>query len=144
MPEIVEIKGVGPVLAKACIGNGYGSVEKIAAATVVDLVVVPGVSETKAEQLIGAAKSLLNCASSMNGSVPADAVLIVETAPVNVEKSAKQGDSGKKKTKKKNSDKKNKKSKSKKKSGKNNDEKKKKKSKKNKNEKKKKKSKKGK
>ena len=32
MPELVDIRGVGPVLAKACAENGYVSVEKIAAA----------------------------------------------------------------------------------------------------------------
>ena len=66
MPEIVAIKGVGPVLAKACIEQGYGSVEKIAAAMVVELVAVPGVSEIRANQLIDAAKSLLNGGSPVN------------------------------------------------------------------------------
>ena len=60
MPEIVEIKGIGPVLAKDCVANGYGSVEKIATAKVAEFIVVPGVSEVRAEQLIGAARTLLN------------------------------------------------------------------------------------
>ena len=94
MPEIVEIKGVGPVLAKACAGKGYSSVEKIAAAIVADLAAVPGVSEIRAEQLIGAAKSLLNGASQKNAVSTADINPKVE------EISAKKEDSTKKKNNK--------------------------------------------
>ena len=100
MPEIVDIKGVGPVLAKACIEQGYGSVEKIAAAMVVELVAVPGVSEIRASQLIDAAKSLLN------GGLPATAVS-VRAPNVNPEsKSEQKAGSKKKKNKNKNKSKK--------------------------------------
>ena len=91
MSEIVEIKGVGPVLAKACAGKGYGSVEKIAAAVVVELAVVPGVSEVRAKQLIDAAKTLLN-GGSMEG-----AVVVAGTTAVPTEQRAKKAKSKKNK-----------------------------------------------
>ena len=95
MPEIVEIKGVGPVLAKACAENGYVSVEKIAAAMVAEFVAVPGVSEARARQLIDAAKVLLNGASSPNGALPA--AMNVESEKIQ----AKKGNAKKKKNNKK-------------------------------------------
>lgn len=102
MPEITEIKGVGPVLAKACVGNGYGSVEEIAAAMVGELVAVPGVSEIRAKQLIGAAQTLLN------GGSPASAVPSADAKPEAEAFLAKMNGS-KKKNKPKKKDKKNKK-----------------------------------
>ena len=60
MFDIIEIKGIGPVLAKDCAANGYGSVEKIATAKVEEFVTVPGISEIRADHIIKAAKSLLN------------------------------------------------------------------------------------
>ena len=96
VPEIVEIKGVGPVLAKACVGEGYGSVEKIAGAMVVELVAVPGVSDVRAQQLIDSAKSLLNGGSS------ATAELDASTTAAPVESAGSKATSKKaKKTKKK-------------------------------------------
>lgn len=91
MSEIVEIKGVGPVLAKACAVKGYGSVEKIATAMVVELVAVPGVSEVRAKQLIDAAKTLLN-GGSMEG-----AVVMAGTTAVSTEQSVKKTKSKKNK-----------------------------------------------
>ena len=99
MSEIVEIKGVGPVLAKACAGKGYGSVEKIAAAMVVELVAVPGVSEVRAKQLIDAAKTLLNGGSMETAVVAADTTVVPTEHPVKKAKSKKNKD-GKKKNKK--------------------------------------------
>jgi hypothetical protein len=73
MPELTEIKGVGPVLAKACTDNGYGSVDKIATAMQNDLVAVPGISEAKAKLLISAAQALLNEATaSLSGAAAPD------------------------------------------------------------------------
>lgn len=63
MRQIVEIAGVGRVLAAACAEKGFRSVEDIAAAKVIDLVAVPGVSTIRANQLIQAAQSLLSNAS---------------------------------------------------------------------------------
>ena len=60
MPEIVELKGIGPVLAKACAKHGYGSVETIAAAKLGEFVLVPGISHVRAQHLIEAARSLLD------------------------------------------------------------------------------------
>lgn len=59
MPEINEIKGVGPVLGLACTKSGFGSVKKVAAATEAELATVPGVGEAKAKSLIIAAQLLL-------------------------------------------------------------------------------------
>jgi hypothetical protein len=59
MPELLEIKGVGPVLEAACKKHGYGSLKAVAAAVVDDLVVIPGVSEARAIYLINSAQSLL-------------------------------------------------------------------------------------
>ena len=59
MPALVEIKGVGPVLAKACAEKGFGSAADIAAAKVGDLAAVPGISEARASLLIEAAKAVL-------------------------------------------------------------------------------------
>ncbi|MDH3664539.1 MAG: helix-hairpin-helix domain-containing protein [Alphaproteobacteria bacterium] len=66
MAELIEIKGVGPVLAKACVRNGYGGVDQLAAAMPDELVVVPGISDAKAKLLIAAAQALLGEASSSN------------------------------------------------------------------------------
>ena len=59
MNEIIKIKGVGPVLAKAFTKMGFSDVEQIANGTVADLVVVSGVSEKRAKELTKAAKLLL-------------------------------------------------------------------------------------
>lgn len=63
MRQIVEITGVGEVLAAACAEKGFRSVEDIAMAKVADLVAVPGVSIIRANQLIQAAQGLLRNAS---------------------------------------------------------------------------------
>lgn len=109
MPELVEIKGIGPALAKACAANGYGSVETIAAAVLNDLVAVPGINEAKAKLVIAAAQDLLN--QTLNQTPPSNS----ETSSVDLEPEAEEGEkleaSKKKKTKKdkKKKDKKNKK-----------------------------------
>lgn len=72
MHKITEIKGIGPALAKACVSQGYESVEKIAAADVADIETVRGVSEKKAGQLIDSAKSLLNGASTLAAATATD------------------------------------------------------------------------
>ena len=59
MNEIIKIKGVGPVLAKAFTKKGFGNIEKIADGKVADLATVSGVSEMRAKELIKAAKLLL-------------------------------------------------------------------------------------
>ncbi len=63
MRQIVEISGVGQVLAASCAEKGFRTVEDIAAAKVADLVAVPGVSIIRANQLIQAAQTLLRNAS---------------------------------------------------------------------------------
>ena len=60
MPKLIDLNGVGPVLANACVEHGYRSVEDIAAARESELVAVPGVSSIRAKQLIEGAKVLLN------------------------------------------------------------------------------------
>lgn len=118
MPEIVDIKGVGPVLAKACIERGYGSIEKIAGAGILELVAVPGVSETRAKQLIDAAKLLLNGASPVNAATASEAKSELGASPVKMAGPKKKKNKNKKKSKKDN--KKKSKKKNKKKSKKNN------------------------
>ncbi len=103
MAEIIDIKGVGPVLAKACTDNGYGSIGKIATAMLSDLVAVPGVSEAKAKILIGAAQALLRDQPSPNGAAPSGMeAKLEETQP----KEAKPEGRGKKKKTKKSDDRK--------------------------------------
>ena len=70
MPELIEIKGIGPALAKACAAKGYGSVETVAAAVLNDLVAVPGISEAKAKLVIEAARDLLN--QTLNQTPPSN------------------------------------------------------------------------
>jgi Holliday junction resolvasome RuvABC DNA-binding subunit len=112
MPEIVEIRGVGPVLAKACADNGYGSVQKIAMAPLDELVVVPGVSDARARQLIAAAQALLADQPASNGAAPP----IMDSKPADSEKKKKHAkNDGGKKSKKKDGKKKSKKKKDKKK-----------------------------
>jgi len=117
MPEVVEIKGVGPVLAKACTENGFESVSKIAAAMPSELVTVPGVSDVRAKLLIDAAKLLLN------GSLPSSVVVTVEEVTEPEGRGAKKKATKKKKNdkskKSNNKDKNKKKNKKKKKSKKN-------------------------
>jgi len=71
MLDITAIKGVGPILAKACADQGYRNAENIASATVADLKIVAGVKDARARQLIDAAKSLLRDASPADAATPA-------------------------------------------------------------------------
>ena len=59
MNDVTKINGVGPVLAKALMKNGFASVENIAAGSVTDLATVSGLSEIRGKELIKAAKLLL-------------------------------------------------------------------------------------
>jgi Holliday junction resolvasome RuvABC DNA-binding subunit len=59
MPSLIEIEGVGPSLAAACVKTNYRTIAKIAAATTKELASVPGISEKNAPQIIASAKSLL-------------------------------------------------------------------------------------
>lgn len=60
MRKIIEIKGVGPVMAVACSDKGYHSIEDIAEASVAGLSTVPGVGRIRAKELIDSAQMLLN------------------------------------------------------------------------------------
>ncbi len=75
MRELTEIKGVGPVLAKACVDNGFDNVERVAAAMLHDLIAVPGINEAKARLVIAAAQDLLKDAPapSAEAAPPEDA-----------------------------------------------------------------------
>ncbi len=64
MPEIVEITGIGPALAKACAKTGFSRVDEIANAAPTELAAVPGIGEMRAAILINAAQSLLNGAGN--------------------------------------------------------------------------------
>ena len=64
MPEITDIKGVGPVLGDTIKKCGFDSVEQIAGATVDGLAVVPGLGESRAKSLIDAAQTLLTQAQT--------------------------------------------------------------------------------
>ena len=86
MPELIEIKGIGPALAKACTDNGYGSVETIAAAVLNDLIAVPGINEAKAKLVIAAAQDLLN--QTLNQTPPSNS----EASSVDVAPEAEEGD----------------------------------------------------
>ena len=59
MPSLIEIEGVGPSLAAACVQKNYRTIAKIAAATPKGLATVPGISEKSAPEIIASAKSLL-------------------------------------------------------------------------------------
>lgn len=116
MPKLIDLNGVGPVLANACIEHGYRSVEDIAAARESEFVVVPGVSNIRARQLIQEAKALLN-----GGVPPADATVTNASAERKTQDSPTEGVGVKmkKKGKKKKTDKKDKKDKTDKKDKKN-------------------------
>ncbi len=115
MPKLIDLNGVGPVLANACVEHGYRSVEDIAAARESEFVVVPGVSNTRARQLIQGAKALLNGCMP-----PADATVTNASAERKAQDSPTEGvgvkmkKKGKKKDSKKKTDKKDKKDKKKK------------------------------
>lgn len=70
MPELTEIKGVGPVLAKACVDKGFDNVERIAVAVLNDLVAVPGISEARARLVITAAQNLLQNGAAASAEAP--------------------------------------------------------------------------
>ena len=72
MRDVVEIKGVGPVLAKACAEKGYHSVKEIAEAKPCALACVQGIGPARAEHLIGAARSLLGNSASSGIALPTD------------------------------------------------------------------------
>ncbi|MGI9493980.1 MAG: helix-hairpin-helix domain-containing protein [Geminicoccaceae bacterium] len=111
MPELIAIKGVGPVLAKACAENGYDRVEQIAAAMLHDLIAVPGINEAKAKLVIAAAQDLLQKEPASNGQAmpsevtPAEAAAEAIAAPSknakNKKQKAKKMKDNKKKDKKK-------------------------------------------
>ena len=111
MAKLVDITGVGPVMARACVAHGFTSVEAIANAKFGEFVAVPGVSEVRAKQLIAAAKELLARAAS---SPVADAPSASDKAEkvVKSEKKAKKDKNKLKKDKKKKKNKKTKKKKS--------------------------------
>lgn len=111
MIEIIEIRGIGPVLAKACADSGYASVREIAAALSSELMTVHGVSEAKARRLIDAAKALLADQPAPNGAAPPTMDLV----PADSEKKKKRAKGGGGKKNKKRDDKKKKKKKDKKK-----------------------------
>lgn len=60
MSRIVDITGIGPTLATACVEAGFPCVDSIAGATAPELATVPGIGELRAQTLISAAQSLLN------------------------------------------------------------------------------------
>jgi colicin import membrane protein len=60
LSRIVDITGIGPTLATACIEAGFACVDSIAGATANELATVPGIGELRAQTLISAAQSLLN------------------------------------------------------------------------------------
>ena len=68
MATITELKGVGPVLAKACVDKGYRSVKDIATAVAAELETVPGIGHARAGMLIAAAKQVM--ASSAEPAMP--------------------------------------------------------------------------
>ncbi len=113
MPELTAIKGVGPVLAKACAENGYDHVEQIAAAMLHDLIVVPGISEAKAKVVIAAAQDLLQEDSGSNGEAAPSEAAAEPAAPPLAKIKAKKPKAEKKKDKKKKSKKKGKQNKKK-------------------------------
>jgi NAD-dependent DNA ligase len=89
MPEIHDIRGVGPVLASAFAESGYGSVKQVATSSVAELAAVPGVGQARARALISAAQLLLNGADV---SAATDAV---EAGPSVLATGAAKGKSGK-------------------------------------------------
>ena len=120
MPEITDIKGVGPVLGEAFKKCGFENVEQVAGASVSALAVVPGLGESRAKSMIDAALVLLANGPvvnaepmAMNAATQGDLAGAAE-ATKEAKKAKKKGGSGKKKKdKKKNKKKKNKKKKSK-------------------------------
>jgi NAD-dependent DNA ligase len=82
MPKIVDITGIGPTLATACVEAGFECVDRIAGATATELAAVPGIGEMRAKALIDAAQSLLNGAAEPKAEIPAIA---------NAKKNKKQG-----------------------------------------------------
>lgn len=101
MPELTAIKGVGPVLAKACAENGYDRVEQIAAAMLHDLIAVPGISEAKAKLVIAAAQDLLQEEPAPNGQAMPSEVTSPEAAVEAVAAPSKKAKAKKKKSDKK-------------------------------------------
>jgi len=112
MSALTDIKGIGPVLAKACADKGYRTIKKIATAVVAELATVPGISEARAKVLVAAAKSLL-------ADVPAPKVAVAAKADSGVKNKRAKKPTPKKKSAKAEISKKDKKAKKAKKSGKN-------------------------
>jgi len=106
MPKIVEITGIGPTLATACVEAGFACVDKIAGATAAELAAVPGIGEMRAKTLINAAQSLLNGTGEIK---PTDAASV--KAKKNKKRSKNKDEKSPKKGKKKEKNKKSKKSK---------------------------------
>ena len=111
MSRIVDITGIGPTLATACIEAGFACVDSIAGATANELATVPGIGELRAQTLIDAAQSLLNAADQpeAKGAASPETEKTKERIKDKDKKSKKQ----KKKNKKKKNKKKSKKKKSK-------------------------------
>lgn len=56
--SILDVKGIGPATAKVLAEHGFQSAQQLARTEVAQLAAVPGFSETRAAQVIAAAKSL--------------------------------------------------------------------------------------
>ena len=59
MADLVDISGIGPAAKALLIEHGFTSVEKVAAATVAELGVVPGFGDARSQSVIDAANALL-------------------------------------------------------------------------------------
>ena len=71
MRKLVEIKGIGEVLATAFTEKGFHSVQDIAEATETELATVSGVSTIRAAQLIDSAQTLLTAGAQSESAVQA-------------------------------------------------------------------------
>jgi Tfp pilus assembly protein FimT len=58
--DLTGIRGVGPSTAEIFTNNGIQSVKDLACASIAEIMAIPGFRQARAEQVIAAAKSLLN------------------------------------------------------------------------------------
>ena len=69
MSKLVDIRGIGPFMAKALAASGVRTVEALASASTDKLVAVRGISAAKADVIQAAAKELL---AAGEAAVPTD------------------------------------------------------------------------
>jgi len=105
MASVLDVKGVGPALAKPLAACGIKTAEDLAAAELADLLVVPGIGQPRAVSLMAAAKAFAGVAPRGSSEASKKSETEPKKKSKKADKAKKSGKSKKKANKKKAKDK---------------------------------------